>query len=77
MRVWCPRRLQEASNPVSYRNLEYCDVGIGFALNVLYDIGLALCSCLRLLIWMVTERLAWLVRESLLLWGGQMLGEMV
>ena len=58
-----PRRLQEASNPVSYRNLEYCDVEIGFALNVLYDIGFALCSCLKLLMWMVTEPLARLVRE--------------
>ena len=62
MRVQCPRRLQEAGNPMSYRILEYCVVEIGFALNVLYDIGLALCLCLRLLIWMVTEQLAWWVR---------------
>ena len=45
-----PRRLQDASTPVPYRNLEYCDVGMGFALNVLYDIGLALCLCMRQLI---------------------------
>ena len=63
MRVLCPRRLREASNPVSYCNLECCDVAIDVALNVLYDIGFALCSCLKLLMWMVTEPLARLVRE--------------
>jgi hypothetical protein len=50
---------------VSYRNLGYCGVEIGFALNLLYGIGLALCSCLRLMIWMVAEQFAWLVRGSL------------
>ena len=63
MRVLCPRRLREASNPVSYCTLECCDVEIGFALNVLYDIGFTLCSCLKLLKRMVTELLARLVRE--------------